>query len=112
MEKNSKGMIVGVSSVAGDRGRASNYIYGSAKAGFSVYLSGLRARLYKSNIHVLTVIPGYVATKMTQHLFLSKRLTVTPEKVAKDIATAMSKRKHEQRHCGSQTETHTQRHTH
>ena len=60
----------GVSSVAGDRGRASNYIYGSAKAGLTAYLSGLRARLYPKGVHVLTVKPGFVRTRMTEDLDL------------------------------------------
>ncbi|MEO6915432.1 MAG: SDR family NAD(P)-dependent oxidoreductase, partial [Chitinophagaceae bacterium] len=55
-----QGTIVGISSVAGLRGRQSNYMYGSAKAGFSAYLSGLRNRLFKENVHVLTVMPGFV----------------------------------------------------
>ena len=62
MEKNKNGFIVGVSSVAGDRGRKANYIYGSSKAAFSAYLSGLRNRLYESGVKVLTVKPGFVNT--------------------------------------------------
>ena len=62
-EKRGHGFICGVSSVAADRGRKSNYIYGSAKAGFTAYLSGLRNRLYNAKVHVLTVHPGFVATK-------------------------------------------------
>ncbi len=92
-EKRGHGFIVGVSSVAADRGRKSNYIYGSAKAGFSAYLSGLRNRLYHSNVHVLTVHPGFVDTKMTQHLSLPKRLTATADQVAKAIYKAQSRKK-------------------
>ena len=91
MEQNKNGFIVGVSSVAGDRGRKANYIYGSAKAGFSAYLSGLRNRLYESGVKVLTVKPGFVNTKMTEHLDLSAKLTAQPEDVAKDIFTAQQK---------------------
>lgn len=87
------GTIVGVSSVAGDRGRQSNYIYGSAKAGFSAYLSGLRNRLFKSNVHVLTVKPGFVNTKMTEGLNLPKPLTAQPIQVAKAIIKGIEKRK-------------------
>ncbi len=93
-EKRKSGFIVGISSVAGDRGRQSNYIYGSAKAGFSVYLSGLRHRLYKSGVSVLTVKPGFVATKMTAGLDLPGRLTAKPEEVAERIFKAVKKRRH------------------
>ena len=84
-EEQGHGTIVGISSVAGERGRASNYLYGSAKAGFTAYLSGLRNRLYKSGVHVLTVKPGFVRTKMTEGLDLPKPLTAEPEQVAKAI---------------------------
>jgi len=60
-----QGFIVGISSVAGDRGRQNNYIYAAAKSGFSTYLQGLRARLYKKNIRVITVKPGFIDTAMT-----------------------------------------------
>ena len=92
-ENRKKGFIVGISSVAGDRGRKSNYIYGSAKAAFTAYLSGLRNRLYDSRVQVLTVKPGFVATKMTENLALPKRLTAFPEEVAKDIYNAQQKGK-------------------
>ncbi len=64
------GTLVGVSSVAGDRGRATNYVYGSAKAGFTAFLSGLRNRLAKRGVHVVTVLPGFVATQMTEGMDL------------------------------------------
>ena len=92
-EKERRGFIVGVSSVAGDRGRKANYIYGSAKAGFSTYLSGLRNRLYESGVSVLTVKPGFVATKMTEHLDLPEKLTAQPSEVAEDIFNAQQKGK-------------------
>ena len=92
-EKEKDGFIVGVSSVAGDRGRKSNYIYGSAKAGFSAYLSGVRNRLSKSNVTVLTVKPGFVDTKMTKNLNLPKKLTASTKEVAQDIFNAQQKRK-------------------
>ncbi|HVO92973.1 MAG TPA: SDR family oxidoreductase, partial [Terriglobales bacterium] len=82
------GTIVGVSSVAGDRGRASNYIYGSAKAGLTAFLSGLRNRLASTGVHVVTVKPGYVRTRMTEHLALSALLTASPEAVATRIYEA------------------------
>ena len=86
------GTIVGISSVAGDRGKASNYIYGSAKAGFTAFLSGLRNRLAKKNVHVLTVLPGTVYTKMTLGMKLPKFFTSSPEKVANDVYDAKKKR--------------------
>ena len=93
MEKNKNGFIVGISSVAGDRGRKANYIYGSSKAAFSAYLSGLRNRLFESKVQVLTVKPGFVATKMTAGLDLPEKLTANPEDVANDIYTAQQKSK-------------------
>ena len=90
-EKNKKGFIVGISSVAGDRGRKSNFIYGSAKAAYTTYLSGLRNRLYDAKVHVLTVKPGFVLTKMTEGLDLPKKITATPEEVAHDIYRAQQK---------------------
>lgn len=92
-EKRKSGFIVGVSSVAGDRGRKANYIYGSSKAAFSAYLSGLRNRLYDSGVQVLTVKPGFVYTKMTQGLNLPSKLTVNPKDVAKGIFNAQQKGK-------------------
>lgn len=93
MEAQRKGDIIGISSVAGDRGRASNYFYGSAKAGFTAFLSGLRNRLSFAGVHVLTVKPGFVYTKMTEGLKLSPLLTAKPEEVAKDVMKAFRKKK-------------------
>ncbi|MBL1244593.1 MAG: SDR family oxidoreductase [Sulfurimonas sp.] len=87
-EEEKRGFIVGVSSVAGDRGRKTNYIYGSAKAAFSAYLSGLRNRLCESSVTVLTVKPGFVNTKMTESLALPEKLTAEPIQVAEDIYKA------------------------
>ena len=92
-ENRGYGTIVGISSVAGDRGKSSNYIYGSAKAGFSTFLSGLRNRLAKKNVHVLTVLPGTVYTKMTLGLKLPKLFTSSSDKVAEDIYNAADKKK-------------------
>ena len=92
-EKNKNGFIVGISSVAGDRGRKSNFIYGSAKAAFATYLSGLRNRLFNLNVHVLTVKPGFVETKMTEGLNLPVKLTAKTEEVANDIFKAQQKGK-------------------
>lgn len=83
------GTIVGVSSVAGDRGRASNYVYGSAKAGFSTYLSGLRNRLCKQGVRVITVKPGFVNTRMTAGLDLPGALTAQPDEVGAAVFRAV-----------------------
>ena len=88
-----KGVIAGISSVAGERGRQSNYIYGSAKAGFTAYLSGLRSNLFKYGVHVITVLPGFVYTKMTADLKLPPLLTATPEQVASAIKSAVDNKK-------------------
>ncbi len=90
-EQRRGGFIVGISSVAGDRGRQSNYIYGAAKAGFSAYLSGLRNRLYASGVHVMTVKPGFVNTKMTADMNLPKALTAQPCEIAEDILNAQQR---------------------
>lgn len=92
-ENRGSGSIIGISSVAGNRGRASNYIYGSAKSGFTAFLSGLRNRLHKSNVNVLTVLPGFVDTKMTQHLQLPSFVTCSPVRIAKNIFFNFSKNK-------------------
>lgn len=85
------GFIIGVSSVAGDRGRKSNYIYGAAKAAYSAYLSGLRNRLCDYGVQVLTVKPGFVQTSMTKKMDLPKALTAQPSQVASDIYKAQVK---------------------
>ncbi len=92
LEERGSGTIIGFSSVAGDRGRQSNYAYGSAKAALTAYLSGLRNRLAKSNVHVITVKPGFVQTKMTANLALPGPVTAKPEQVAEDIFKAYSKK--------------------
>jgi len=92
IEARGGGTIVGVGSVAGDRGRTGNYVYGAAKAGFHTYLSGLRNRLTRAGGHVVTVKPGFVDTAMTwdvEGMFL----VAPPEKVADDILRAVEKRK-------------------
>lgn len=88
-----KGTIVGISSVAGERGRQSNYLYGSAKAGFTAYLSGLRNRMYHSGVHVASIQPGFVYTRMTQHLVLPPLLTATPQQVAETVYKAVIHKK-------------------
>lgn len=91
-QQRGSGAIVGISSVAGERGRQSNFIYGSAKAAFTAYLSGLRNRLAKGNVHVVTVKPGFVRTKMIADVSTPALLTATPEQVAKRIDRALVKK--------------------
>ena len=82
--------IIGISSVAGDRGRQSNYVYGAAKGGLSLFLQGLRNRLSHSGIHVLTAKPGFVDTPMTEDME-GLFLVATPERVAGDIIRAFER---------------------
>ncbi|MDE2401342.1 MAG: SDR family oxidoreductase [Burkholderiales bacterium] len=87
-EQQGHGAIAVISSVAGDRGRQSNYVYGSAKAMVSTFLSGLRQRLAKKGVHVITIKPGFVDTPMTAHLPKGP-LWAKPDKVATDISRAI-----------------------
>lgn len=86
--------IVGVGSVAGDRGRARNYWYGAAKAGFEAVLSGLRQKYARSRLHVMTVKPGFVATRMTEGMDLPAALTLTPEAQARLMLAALRRGRH------------------
>lgn len=92
MTQQGHGTIAVISSVAGDRGRPSNYVYGSAKAAVSAFLEGLRARLAKSGVQVLTVKPGFVDTPMTA-AFKKGALWAKPEQVAQGIVSAIEKRR-------------------
>lgn len=92
-EERGSGTLVGVSSVAGERGRAANYVYGSAKAGLTAFLSGLRNRLAKRGVHVVTVLPGFIATQMTEGMDLPAKLTAEPTEVADAIARAIERKK-------------------
>lgn len=92
-EKQNKGSLIVISSVAGDRGRRSNYVYGSAKAALTAFLSGLRARLSTTKVKILTVKPGIVDTKMITGTNSPKLLTADPRKVGKDIYKAYVKGK-------------------
>ena len=93
MERQRFGTIIGLSSVAGDRGRQSNFIYGSSKAAFTAYLSGLRNYLFDKKVHVLTVKPGFMDTKMTEGLPLNPKLTASPKQAATYIYKAFKKQK-------------------
>ncbi len=88
------GTIAVISSVAGDRGRASNYVYGSAKAMVTAFASGLRQRLYKSGVSVVTIKPGFVDTPMTAE-FKKGLLWAKPVTVAEKIVQAIDRRKDE-----------------
>ncbi len=87
-EKRGSGTLVGITSVSGIRGRASNYIYGSAKSGFTTYLSGLRNRQVKKGVHVVTVLLGFVDTKMTKNIYLPKYLTANVSLVGLKVKKA------------------------
>ncbi|WP_118182395.1 SDR family oxidoreductase [Paraburkholderia phosphatilytica] len=93
LEAQKQGVLAVISSVAGDRGRPSNYLYGSAKAALSAFCEGLRARLFKAGVHLVTIKPGFVATPMTAGLPLPGPLVATADKVASDIVKAVEKRK-------------------
>lgn len=92
MEAQGSGTIAVISSVAGDRGRPSNYLYGTAKAAVTTFCEGLRARLLKSGVHVVTIKPGFVDTPMTKELPLPGLLVTSPEQVAKDIHKAIRRK--------------------
>lgn len=81
-----------ISSVSGDRGRQSNYIYGTAKGALTIFASGLRNRLAKEGVHVLIIKPGFVDTPMTAE-FKKGVLWAQPERVARDIVRAIDKKK-------------------
>lgn len=94
-ERQRRGCIAVISSVAGDRGRQSNYVYGSAKGGLNVLLEGMRGRLFLAGVRVITVKPGFVATPMTAHL-PQNILFASPRYVGRAIHGAMVGRK-----CGT-----------
>ncbi|MCQ2999050.1 SDR family oxidoreductase [Pseudomonas syringae group sp. J309-1] len=93
LELQKHGSLAVISSVAGDRGRPSNYLYGSAKAAVSVFSEGLQARMYKLGVSVSVIKPGFVNTPMTQHLSLPKLLLAEPQEVAKAIVAGIEKKK-------------------
>jgi short-subunit dehydrogenase len=91
-ERQGGGCIAVISSVAGDRGRGSNYVYGAAKGALSLFLQGLRNRLHGKGVHVLTVKPGFVDTPMTAHL-KKNALFARPEDIARGIYRAIAGKK-------------------
>ncbi len=92
LEQRGHGGLIGIGSVAGDRGRQSNFFYGAAKGGLALFLQGLRNRLAPKGIHVLTVKPGFVDTPMTEGLD-GLFLVAKPERVANDIVRAYKRRR-------------------
>lgn len=91
-EARKSGTIAAISSVAGDRGRKMNYVYGMTKAGLSTFLQGVRNRLDREGVNVITIKPGFVMTPMTAHLD-GGTLFATPEKIASGIVHAIEHRK-------------------
>src|SRR6202140_5469138 len=91
LEQRHTGCIAAITSVAGDRGRRSNYVYGSTKGALSLFLQGLRSRLHPAGIRVLTIKPGPVRTAMTDHIANATRFA-DPELVARDIVRALEQR--------------------
>jgi len=91
-EQKKEGTIVAISSVAGDRGRQSNYLYGAAKGALTIFLQGLRNRLYKSGVTVITIKPGFVDTPMTAE-FTKGALWAKPEKIADVIVQSINKKR-------------------
>ena len=92
-EQQKTGSLAVITSVAGDRGRASNYVYGCAKGMVSIFLSGLRSRLHAHGVSVVDIRPGFVSTQMTSHLTQKGLLWASPVKVAAGIVKAMNKQK-------------------
>ena len=93
MRGQAHGTLAVITSVAGDRGRPSNYVYGSAKAMVSAFLQGLRGRLHGARVHVIDIRPGLVDSPMTAHLPKGP-LFATPDRVAGDIVKAVASRRH------------------
>lgn len=91
LEQRRTGCIAAITSVAGDRGRRSNYVYGSAKGALSLFLQGLRSRLHPAGVKVITIKPGPVQTPMTDHLANAARFA-EPQQVARDIVRALQRR--------------------
>jgi decaprenylphospho-beta-D-erythro-pentofuranosid-2-ulose 2-reductase len=91
-ERQRRGSIAVITSVAGDRGRPSNYVYGSAKAAVSTFCEGLRARMFRVGVSVTDIRPGFVATPMTQDMSLPQALVVQPEVVARRMVKAIERR--------------------
>lgn len=92
MRQQGHGVLAVIGSVAGDRGRQSNYVYGAGKGGLRIWLQGLRNRLAPTGVHVLTILPGFVDTPMTRD-FEKGPLFVSPDVIAKGILKAVRKKR-------------------
>jgi decaprenylphospho-beta-D-erythro-pentofuranosid-2-ulose 2-reductase len=92
-EAQRSGVLAVITSVAGDRGRKSNFLYGAAKGGLQRLLEGLRHRLHAAGVQVLDIRPGFVSTRMTEHLPRGGPLWAEPDKVAGDILRAVERRR-------------------
>jgi decaprenylphospho-beta-D-erythro-pentofuranosid-2-ulose 2-reductase len=92
LEQQRSGTIAVITSVAGDRGRPSNYLYGSAKSAVSTFCEGLRARLFKVGVHLIDIRPGFVASPMTQRLRLPAALVAEPKVVARRMVTGIERK--------------------
>lgn len=93
MEAQGNGHIAVISSVAGDRGRQSNYVYGSAKGMVSIFLQGLRNRLFKNGVYVTTIKPGFVDTPMTEAFEKGGPLWASADQIAAGISKAVEKKR-------------------
>lgn len=91
-EASKQGTLAVLSSVAGERGRRSNYVYGATKGGLNIFLDGVRNRIDRSGVNVLTIRPGYVATPMTADME-PNLLFASPQQAAREILRAIAKRK-------------------
>jgi decaprenylphospho-beta-D-erythro-pentofuranosid-2-ulose 2-reductase len=91
-ETRGSGVIATITSIAGDRGRRSNYVYGSAKSLVSAFLQGLRLRLEPRGVRVIDIKPGFVRTPMTAHLTQQGPLWADPAPVGASIARAMERK--------------------
>jgi len=92
-ERTGGGSVAVISSVAGDRGRGSNHVYGAAKAGLTAFCSGLRARMAARGVQIVTVKPGFIDSPMTAHIAKKGALWATPDTIAAGILRAIDKRR-------------------
>ena len=90
-ERRGRGVLIAIGSVAGDRGRQSNYVYGAAKGMVALFLQGLRNRLSRQGIQVITIKPGFVDTPMTAAFAQKGLLWAKPDAIAAGIVTAVER---------------------
>lgn len=92
MESQGSGVLAVITSVAGERGRRTNYLYGSAKSAVSIFCQGMRGRLFRKGIYLVDIRPGFVATPMTERLALPGLLVTQPDVVAKRIVAGLERK--------------------